>query len=66
MVMRFKGRPVYVFLFDDVKIYVTRGNAFLAASVEDTPLMGVIVPPGMSYKQGVLQAYNRIKKGTLH
>lgn len=51
---KFKGRQVHFYQMDGCEFYVVRGSRYAEAMCWDarSTAVAVLVPPGMSYKQG--------------
>ena len=62
---KFKGRQVHFFQMGGYPFYVIRSSRYAAAMCwdENSTAVAVLVPPGMSYKQGAIKAYASLKKG---
>ena len=60
---KFKGRQVHFYQMDGCEFYVVRGSRFAAAMCWNARLtaVAVLVPPGMSYKQGAMRAAAMMK-----
>lgn len=55
---KFKGRQVHFYQMDGCEFYVVRSSRYAAAMCWDkrSTVVAVLVPPGMSYKQGAMKA----------
>lgn len=65
LLTKFKGRQVHFFQMGGYPFYVIRSSRYAAAMCwdENSTAVAVLVPPGMSYKQGAIKAYALLKKG---
>lgn len=61
---KFKGRQVHFYQLDGCEFYVVRGSRYAAAMCWDarSTAVAVLVPPGMSYKQGAMRAAAALKR----
>ena len=61
---KFKGRQVHFFQMDGRSFYVIRSSHYAAAMCWDkrSTVVAVLVPPGMSYKQGAMRAAAALKR----
>ncbi|WP_294496664.1 hypothetical protein [uncultured Gemmiger sp.] len=62
---KFKGRNVHFYQIDGCEFYVIRDKQFGAALCRDekSTAVAVLVPPGISLKQGAMRATAALKKG---
>lgn len=65
LLTKFKGRQVHFYQLDGCEFYVVRSSRYAAAMCWDkrSTVVAVLVPPGMSYKQGAMRAAAALKKG---
>lgn len=61
---KLKGRQVHFYPMDGCEFYVIRGSLYAAALRRDekSTAVAVLVPPGMSYKQGAMRAAAALKR----
>lgn len=61
---KLKGRQVHFYPMDGCEFYVIRGSLYAAALRRDekSTAVAVLVPPGMSYKQGGHACRRRAEK----
>ena len=61
---KFKGRQVHFYQMDGCEFYVVRSSRYAAAMCWDkrSTVVAVLVPPGMSYKQGAMRAAAALKR----
>lgn len=61
---KFKGRQVHFYQMDGCEFYVVRGSRYAAALFRDekSTAVAVLIPPGMSYKQGAMRAAAALKR----
>ena len=64
LLTKFKGRQVHFYQMDGCEFYVVRGSRYAAAMCWDarSTAVAVLVPPGMSYKQGAMRAAAALKR----
>lgn len=65
LLTKFEGRQVHFYQLDGCEFYVIRGSRYAAALCRDekSTAVAVLVPPGMSYKQGAMKAAAARKRG---
>ena len=64
LLTKFKGRQVHFYPMDGCEFYVVRGSRYAAAMCWNarSTAAAVLVPPGMSYKQGATRAAAALKR----
>lgn len=65
LLAKYEGRQVHFYQLEGCEFYVIRGKHYVAALCRDgrSTVVAVLVPPGMSYKQGAVKAAAALKRG---